>query len=184
MDFFAIICRYIGWKSYCHSTFADLSSRYSPSAQAHRSHVLRWIRYTCFHGLWFYETGSNSHSCLADSAGIGRYSALGRTRHLGRSFRILSSTISPFSLIMISVSSPAGMLDCDIGILSPFSVSSSSSVSAFGFRPGLRGVNSKSILFLRSGPGRCVARSSSVIFSPTLCVEYTRRGFKPSWNHC
>lgn len=116
MDFFAIICRYIGWRSYCHSTSADLSSRYSPSAQALRSHVSRWIRCICFHGLWFYGTGNSFHSCLADSAGIGRYSALGRTRHLGRSFRILSSTISPFSLIMISVSSPAGMLDCDIGM--------------------------------------------------------------------
>ena len=109
--FCTFICRYIGWRSYCHSTFADLSSRYSPSAQALRSHVLRWIRCTCFHELWFYGTGNSFHSCLADSAGIGRYSALGRTRHLGRSFRILSSTISPFSLIIISVSSPAGMLD-------------------------------------------------------------------------
>lgn len=165
-------------------TSADLSSRYSPSAQVHRSHVLRWIRCIWYRLRSFCEMAMHFPACLADSAGIGRYSALGRTRHLGRSFRILSSTISPFSLIMISVSSPAGMLDCAIGILSPFSVSSSSSVSAFGFRPGLRGVNSKSILFLRSGPGRCVARSSSVIFSPTLCVEYTRRGFKPSWNHC
>jgi len=104
-------CRYIGLRSYCHSTFADLSSRYSPSAQAHQSHVSRWIRCICFHGLWFYGTGNSFRFCLADSAGIGRYSALGRTRHLGRSFRILSSTISPFSLIMISVSSPAGMLD-------------------------------------------------------------------------
>ena len=129
--FFCIAtCRYIGWRSYCHLTSADLSSRYSPSVQAHRSHVLRWIRCICFHGLWFYETGNSFRFCLADSAGIGRCSALGRTRHLGRSFRILSSTISPFSLIMISVSSPAGLLDDSICIPPPVSASSPS-VSCF-----------------------------------------------------
>ena len=110
--FFCIaICRYIGLRSYCHSTCADLSFQYTPSAQAHRLHASRWTRCTYFRGLWFYGIGNSFRSFLADSAGIGRYSALGRTRHLGRSFRILSSTISPFSLIMISVSSPAGMLD-------------------------------------------------------------------------
>ena len=112
VDFFFIaIYRYIGLRSYCHSTSADLSSQYILSEQARRLHVSRWIRCTYFHELWFYGTGNSFRFCLADSAGIGRYSALGRTRHLGRSFRILSSTISPFSLIMISVSSPAGMLD-------------------------------------------------------------------------
>ncbi len=89
----------------------DLSFRYSLSLQVLIWLVLPWIRYTCFLLRLFCVLGNIPHFFLDGSEYMCKCLELLQKHHRGKSFRILSSTISPFTLIRISISSPAGTFD-------------------------------------------------------------------------